>query len=1342
MKKAALLTLLACAFSFSALLNLKNSGFSNEEKDATIIVKMKGDVNKYSHASLIKQQNYLLEQISNNITHNYKVKGRYSHLFNGFILNVSSTYVEEIRQLDLVDEIDYNNFLRYEESFDDGTDYEVTSISTASASSQTMEKPEGTNNGAGTFVAILDNSFYIRTTFGRQSYHHVFAPLNSEDVYVTQNSLKAKIDAASSFHGKYDRSHTTYYNNKVPFYYDYGGDKANSVTPDYDVYAEGQSHGSHVASIAAGNAGEEYEGIAPRAQLALMKVFTTYLSGSSYVSGAYQSAVLDALEDCLVLEVDTINMSFGSNLNDFDDNQILESTIKELKNRGTFVNVAAGNDGKGLWNNSAYRYWQSDMVETGTLSSYANNLSAMTVASGQPDYQFYGVAMTIDDANVQFSDQVTNYTSTSGDVTYEPERHLIDLVTTYSRDEFDFVYLPGLGNEEEYDGIDANGKIVITNRGDITFREKVDNAINHGAIAVGIIDNVYDTDFNIRMSFSSDDTTYTPSVPVIFILNRDKEVFENSTSLKLKLIKNKDLDNPNARTMSDFSSDGMRYDLSIKPEITAPGSNIKGAVLGANNKYESMSGTSMAAPNYTGATALLIGEHLNDSNYRSSIDARLMSTAHPMLDNTTNHNLASVRRQGAGMINLDGALNSSVYLDGLDEDDHQIGKAKIELFNNEDIAKGDINLSFAAINESEDIITYEARTYVMAPSIVEMDPKDYPELADKKLQSIDDQLVELYNEEIVVNPGFNKVNISHSLSEEKLALLDEEFPTGCILEGYVILSAVNKPQLSIPFLGYYGDLEAVSPVEPFDFEKDENKAYHSDLLNAYALHTSKGEAIDFGSHIFSGYWSNNTWSNSHNTDLDNVFKKNTMNISEVEDDNGRVLNKLGYNPATHKYDATKLYVTNNDLSNTLVIQQTVLRSVKDNTIRLIDKKTGNEVLTTFLHDSLNSTLSLYKSHLDMSIYSSGYVAHRAYCIIPLKNVQEGDYELVFEYELSAGSTYIKRVDLTISNETPTLQSIAKVVIDEQECFNLNYVGTDLACLHVEDSSFDIEQKDDVFQALIPLSKLNENEFGAIEGVDYFNNRNVALFNTSNSNVVILSNPYNQGDYEFRYEVDGKDTNYQMFTFSVMKDGEEIVLNGKSTYYLFLPNGLDLDSLTIYEQDENGDEYLINYTYENNVLSFESALKTFVFESDPLKEADNNNQGNNQDNNQENNEGNDKERVAYLKNISITTKPNILTYNVGEELDLTGLVVTAIYSDGSTRILRSDEYRVSEVDMSTPGKKTIGVCYSGLISVFTITVNTPAKKSGCNGSTLCSVPLLTTLLTFGVALIIKRKKEAD
>ena len=51
-------------------------------------------------------------------------------------------------------------------------------------------------------------------------------------------------------------------------------------------------------------------------------------------------------------------------------------------------------------------------------------------------------------------------------------------------------------------------------------------------------------------------------------------------------------------TMSDFSSWGVPSDLSMKPEITAPGGNIysvNGAVAGGQ-AYEVMSGTSMAAP--------------------------------------------------------------------------------------------------------------------------------------------------------------------------------------------------------------------------------------------------------------------------------------------------------------------------------------------------------------------------------------------------------------------------------------------------------------------------------------------------------------------------------------------------------------------------------------------------------------------------------------------------------------------------------------------------------------------------------------------------------------------------
>ena len=56
--------------------------------------------------------------------------------------------------------------------------------------------------------------------------------------------------------------------------------------------------------------------------------------------------------------------------------------------------------------------------------------------------------------------------------------------------------------------------------------------------------------------------------------------------------------------MSDFSSWGVPGDLSLKPEITAPGGNIYSTLDGG--AYGAMSGTSMAAPAMAGLSALAL----------------------------------------------------------------------------------------------------------------------------------------------------------------------------------------------------------------------------------------------------------------------------------------------------------------------------------------------------------------------------------------------------------------------------------------------------------------------------------------------------------------------------------------------------------------------------------------------------------------------------------------------------------------------------------------------------------------------------------------------------------------
>lgn len=181
----------------------------------------------------------------------------------------------------------------------------------------------------------------------------------------------------------------------------------------------------------------------------------------------------------------------------------------------------------------------------------------------------------------------------------------------------------------------------------------------------------------------------------------------------------------------------------------------------------------MATPNYTGISALLLGEKqaeafnetghlLTDEerlNYLKTITMRTMSTAdqyiledYVMYDNfrpegattdddyhtpvtiykaegTTTEVQYSPRKQGAGVVNAGDAINSDVYLEGLIPDE-ETGNyatdlntaegnsfAKIELRNNDKIANGDISLGFRLHNEGDTPKTYNVKLKVFAPLI-------------------------------------------------------------------------------------------------------------------------------------------------------------------------------------------------------------------------------------------------------------------------------------------------------------------------------------------------------------------------------------------------------------------------------------------------------------------------------------------------------------------------------------------------------------------------------------------------------------------------------------------------
>lgn len=73
----------------------------------------------------------------------------------------------------------------------------------------------------------------------------------------------------------------------------------------------------------------------------------------------------------------------------------------------------------------------------------------------------------------------------------------------------------------------------------------------------------------------------------------------------------------------------------------------------------------------------------------------------------------------------------------------------------------------------------------------------------------------------------------------------------------------------------------------------------------------------------------------------------------------------------------------------------------------------------------------------------------------------------------------------------------------------------------------------------------------------------------------------------------------------------------------------------------------------------------------------------------------------LSSIAVTTKPKKTTYTVGESYDGTGLVVTATYSDKSTKTVVG--YNVSGFSSSKAGTITVNVTFEGKATSFKVTV---------------------------------------
>ncbi len=656
-------------------------------------------------------------------------------------------------------------------------------------------------DGTGTVIAVLDTGLdYYHSAFSLDgftadrgklglTFSEVGALVGDTRAEGMQNGLTAS---------------DVYINEKIPFAFDY-------ADGDSDVYPIASDHGTHVAGVIAGK-DQVITGVAPNAQLVIMKTF------SDILSTARTAWIMSALDDCVVLGVDVINMSLGTDcgFSRERDKEAIWGVYDRIREAGISVVAAASNSFNSTYgsekNGNLGLTSNPDSSTVGSPSTYKGSLSVASISGKKTPYILYNGQII--------------YFLESADRVSEDKNFYDDLLGEQQEMEIEYITIPGAGRSADYSGIDVTGKIVLVARGSTTFEEKANVAEEKGALGIIIYNNVSG---DIKMNVGD------AKLAVASIRQDDGEMLAAAKTGKLT-IKRSQTSGP---FMSDFSSWGPTPDLQIKPEITAHGGEIYSAVPGQS--YDHMSGTSMATPNMSGVVALLrqfvVENHPEMANDPVAVTAfvnqLLMSTADIVYN--TNGLPYSVRKQGAGLANLESAGKTTAYLQTYDRLTGEImDKSKIELGDDPE-KTGVYTLKFAVNNFGTTTLAYKVGAHVMTEGVSDTKTTDGKTTVTEQGYVLNGATVTVkclsggsFSDNVVTVAGGQvaEMEVTITLSDADKKYLDESFANGMYVEGFVTLTGADentKVDLSAPYLAFYGDWTR-APIFDLDYyatNKDE-----------------------------------------------------------------------------------------------------------------------------------------------------------------------------------------------------------------------------------------------------------------------------------------------------------------------------------------------------------------------------------------------------------------------------------------------------------------------------------------------------------------------------------------
>ncbi|WP_018624535.1 S8 family serine peptidase [Kangiella aquimarina] len=615
-------------------------------------VDLKSNSKIAAYTSKLKSEQAALISKAGSVGVNLNVKKQHQIAINAVIAEMTQDEAERLSKLSEVAYISRD--VRHELLMDIAP--ERTGVPNAWVDTTIPGNPDGIK-GEGMLIGVIDT--------GINTQHPSFAA-TGDDGYTVQNPL----GSGNFLHDCSAEAFQYLCNDKLigvwstPIITDVFSDPEFTETRPA-VGEDHQGHGSHTASIAAGNVlydvpykipaiAQTHEGIdtgyvipqmsgiAPHANIISYQVCYPGNGGDKWV-GCPSSAIIPAIEQAILDGVDVINYSISGGYDSHNDP--VELSFLSAHESGINVAASAGNAG-------VYRSVNhvSPWLLSVASSQHGRKFNVQTAAQLQ-DLSYNGASLP---AAYRTDVQGINKAPVSGPMV---------LAADYG-DSLCSIPFPA--------GTFANGEIVFCERGINALIDKSANVAAGGGAAV-VIYNTADSSQDIYPNLPHNIPTvqmdrYDGDVVVAWLNDLDGHYGTIPATEVTRTI-----DTARQDAISPFSSIGHayleEYRESTAPGITAPGSDIYSAYssdqpftqYASATDFNSISGTSMSSPHIAGALALI--KQARPDWSPSEVMSALQLTANDLVgDQFGRPELANPWFYGSGIAQVDKAIHSGLIM--------------------------------------------------------------------------------------------------------------------------------------------------------------------------------------------------------------------------------------------------------------------------------------------------------------------------------------------------------------------------------------------------------------------------------------------------------------------------------------------------------------------------------------------------------------------------------------------------------------------------------------------------------------------------------------------------------